>query len=248
MIQSAFCILIQWSLYLLITPPGSVSIYIMIDKQSWLQLCYEPVYITRFSVYGFEHYFFKNEDNHLLSAWSLRNLLLYLNIIGTLIPTSECENVASVCELVHAWSQWQQAEWLRDTFLKRLLHLKWCHVCLSLPNICEKRRAKMSTWTLFKPLVAARFIHRACYCAVLLSVQPVVHLYVLLISHFGCCSIPEVLLALHGAGLWLCSCSTPCVGANKALEGPNLLIRLLSEDSQWFSPDFSCPCKTSACL
>lgn len=82
-----------------------------------------------------------------------------------------------------------------------------------------------------------------------LSVQPVVHLYVLLVSHCGYCSIPEVLLApVHGAGLWLCSYSTPCVGANKALEGPNLLIRLLSEDSPWFSPDSSCPCKTSARL
>lgn len=192
---------------------------------------------------------FLNENNHHWSAWSLRKSLLYLNIIGTLIPTSECENVAAACELVHAWSQWQQAEWLRDTFLKCLLHLKCCNVCLSLTNICEKKRAKMSTWTPFQPLVAARFVHRACYCAVSLSVKPVVHLYVLLISHCGYCRIPEVLLApVHGAGLWLCSCSTPCVGANKALEGPNILIRLLSEDSQWFSPDSSCPCKTSARL
>lgn len=65
----------------------------------------------------------------------------------------------------------------------------------------------------------------------------------------GCCNIPEVLLApVYGAGLWLCACSTPCVGANKALEGPNLLTRLLSEDSWWFSPDSRCPCKASVHL
>lgn len=217
----------------------------MVDKQSWLQFRF----VSRFSVYGFEIYFFLNENNHHCCAWCLTKSLLYLNIIGTLIPTCECENVAAARELVRAWSQWQQAERLGNTFLKHLLHLKWRNVCLSLTNICEKRRAKMLTWTPFQPLVAARFVRRACYCAVSLSVQPVVRLYVLLVSHCGCCSIPEVLLApVHGAGLWLCSCRTPCVVANKALEGPNLLIRLLSEDSQWFSPDSSCPCKTSARL
>lgn len=138
----------------------------------------------------------------------------------------------------------------RTLFPKRLQHLECCNVSLSLSDVCEKRRSKMPTWTPFRPLVADRFVHRVCYCAcVSLSVQPVVHLYVLLISHWGCCNIPEVLLApVHGPGLWLCSCSAPCVGANKALEGPSSLIRLLSEDRQWFSPDSSCPCKTSVHL
>lgn len=68
-------------------------------------------------------------------------------------------------------------------------------------------------------------------------------------GHCGRCTIPEVLLALvYVAGLWLCSCRTPCVGANKALEVPNLLTRLLSEDSWWFSPDSRCPWKASVHL
>lgn len=43
----------------------------IVDKQSWLQFCYEPVYITQFSVYGFEQYFKKNE---LIIITGLRGL------------------------------------------------------------------------------------------------------------------------------------------------------------------------------